>query len=462
MNLASGYELGSSNVVDITVDMDTRLRSAYCIGSSGSGKSSMLEIWVVQDIQDNVGFTCFDVEDRLSVRVLRHLRDAGREPVVIDPTLGHLPLNILYVPPGIHPHTVVEGVLQAFKRAWFASWGERLEDLLRHSLMLLQERGLTLGELPRLLSNHAFRERVAESSQDERCHLYFLDHLRNVPQREWRVWVESTRNKVAAFMDNPFLAPSLSCEGCLDFTAIMDDGVPLIVNLPEAKLGDSGKLFGMLIVSKLFQGALRRKEGARPHIIYADEFQNFATRSFLDLVTRSRKRGVGSVLAHQTTHQPPFDQNPEFLSAILGTTAIHVVMQVGREDAERFAKEVFTTSGTAVKRRQKQWPWGDVGEPKFYSVQEEREMQMQELERQRQRESFIKIRGKDQHRVYVAEAYDLPEPVSTKEEAQTLAAGRVEALGVPLEAIQGAQEARIAKFSPGHRLRRPTRGVPLE
>ena len=98
-------------------------------------------------------------------------------------------------------------------------------------------------------------------------------------------------------------------------------------------------------------------------------------------------------MAHQTINQPPFDQNPEFLSTILGTTAVHVVMQVGREDSERFAKELFPTSGTTPKRRKKHWLWGDFGDPQFYSVVEERELQYQELEQQRQREMFIKIKS---------------------------------------------------------------------
>ena len=455
MNLAHGHELGKDKLQDISVSITTRLRSIYVCGSSGAGKSAMLETWIHQDIREGTGFALFDVEDRLTERILRHLVDAGRTPVVIDPAIGPTPLNVLAVPDGVHPHTVVEGVLQAFKRAWFAEWGPRLEDLLRHSLIAFVEAKLTLGELTHFLSNQAWRERVAEASEDARVRSYFLDHLRNVPAREWRTWVESTRNKVAAFTDNPFIAPCLSSDDCLDLLDIMDSGKPLIINLSEKTLGDSGKLLGMLLVSRLFQAALRRKPGARPFIIYADEFQNLASKSFVDLVTRSRKRGVGSVLAHQTTHQPPFDKNPEFLSAILGTTAVHAVMQVGREDAERFAKEIFPTSGTEAKRRKKHWLWGDFGDPQFYSVTEEREQQMLELEHMLQRELYLKVKDDKGTQIYVAQAYDLPEPSSTAEEAEALAQAQIQTSGYTVEGVVALQAARIARFSPQRRAARP-------
>ena len=180
MKLAYGHELGKNKNQDISVSLETRLRSMYAVGSSGSGKSSWMAGLIQQDIHDDVGFALFDVEDRLSDLTLRYLCDAGKKPVVIDPSLGPVPLNILDVPPGIHPHTVIEGVLQAFRRAWFDAWGPRLEDLLRHSLMALVEAKLTFGELVHFLSNQAFRDRVAELSEDDRVHSYFLDHLRNL------------------------------------------------------------------------------------------------------------------------------------------------------------------------------------------------------------------------------------------------------------------------------------------
>jgi len=226
------------------------------------------------------------------------------------------------------------------------------------------------------------------------------------------------------------------------------------VNLPESVLGDSGKLYAMLLVSKLYQAALRRPEGSRPFIVYADEFQNFATRSFIDLATRSRKRGVGSVMANQSIDQPPFNENRGFISTITSTVGTLVVMRVGRSDAEYFAPRVFPASGTQPKQSSQHWLWGEWWEKNQprYSIQEEREHQMKLLEEQQQRECYIRTGGS----TFVCEAYSVPEPMSTDEEGRQLAAAQLSRLGVSEEAIRAAQEARVARFNPRQCRRRLT------
>lgn len=127
-------------------------------------------------------------------------------------------------------------------------------------------------------------------------------------------------------------------------------------------------------------------------------------------------------------------------------------MQVGREDAERFAKEIFPVSGTSVKRQKEHPLWGEHGEPTFYSVTEEREQQMRELEEQHQRECYIKVKDEDGTSVFAAEAFETPKAISTEGQAQSLAEQRIRTLGVSLEDIQAAHEARLARFSPRRKL----------
>lgn len=432
MKLAYGHPFGSHSARDIPIKPEERVKSVYVIGSSGSGKSSLLETWVHQDIHDGVGFAVFDVEDRLAPAVLAHT-----DAVVIDPAKHITPLNILSVPEGLHPHTVVEGCVQTFQRYWFDSWGPRSEDIVRNAVTLLIEMGMTLGELPMLLNNQAFRERVANASENEQTRLFFLDHLRGITSREYRTWIEAVRNKVSAFMSNPFIAPCLTTTDCLNLQELMDEGRPLVVNLNEGVLGDSGRILGALLISRFFQEALRRKS-TKPYILYLDEFQTLTTRSLLDLITRTRKRGLGCVLAHQTTSQPPFDRNPDFISTILSNVSTLVVMRVGREDAERFAKELFPAHGVHAKRRKKHWLWGDYGDPQFYSVQEEREQQMNELMEQHQREALIRLSGE----TFIAEAYDVPE------RPERASQGLPGPASPTLEEVTAMHEERIARFRP--------------
>lgn len=397
---------------------------------------------LAQDSANGVAYALFDIEDRLTDPAASYLTEAKRDFLLIDPTNTDyvVPLNVLHVPQGIHPYTVVEGVLGAFRRAWPDAWGPRLEDLLRNCLRLLMEHNCTLGELLELISNDAFRAKMVKESKNQRTKLFFEGHLKGITSREYRTWIESTRNKVSALMSNPFIAPALSAETCIDPLHFMDNGIPILVRVTESVLGDSGRLLAMLIVALLYQAALRRAPGSRPFYIYADEYQNLATRAFLDLCTRSRKRGVGSVVAHQSIFQPPFDKNPEYVSTMLANTAVQVVFQVGREDAERFAKEIFPATGTQPKRRAKHWLWGDYGPPQFYSIQEEREAQCRELETQKQRECFIKIRKHSGFQVYAAEVHQTPEPISAWEYDASK-------YGIPINTVREGYKQRIARFA---------------
>jgi hypothetical protein len=400
-----------------------------------------------QDAVQGQAFGIIDVEETLSESCLGYLEHLGVEPervVVCDPTATEatLPLNFLHVPEGAHPHVVIEDLVFAMRRAWADVWGPRLDDILRHSLALLQEHRLTLAELPLLLSDKKFRETLAEQSKDERLRLFFISHLGNVPAREWRVWIEAVRNKASAFAGNPFVTPMIAADTCVDFRSIMDEGKFLVVNLPERVLKDSGKLLGMMLVTRIYAAALQRPEGSLPWFLYADEFQSIASRSFLDLVTRSRKRGVGVIVAHQNLTQPPFDRDPGFLDTVLANCATQCFFSVGRTDAERLAKEVFPATGTIPKKtKKKDALWGGDEVQSFYSVSEEREHAIHEMETQQPRECFIKLKGGD---TYVATTYDLPEAG----DGSDLARASVRLHGVPPESIVARRIERLASLTP--------------
>jgi hypothetical protein len=451
--LGRGYRLGDGpeRSQDVSIPSELRRRSSYTCGQAGSGKTSLFKTETHQDVQAEQGFALIDVEDTLGPDVLAYLAEALAEPrrvVVVDPTRTEaaVPLNPLYVPPGVHPHTRVEDVLASCRRAWWDSWGARLEDILRHSLTLFVELKLTLAELPRFISDGEFRKRCVAASADPDTRLFFEGHLGGIRPSEYRTWVESTRNKIDAFVGNPFIRPMIAAETCLDFRALMDRGDWFILLLPDRVLRDSGKLLGMLCVSMIFSAALQRPEGSSLWPVYADEYQTVASRGFVDLITRARKRGIGVSVAHQSLSQPPFDRDPAFVDTMLSNCAVQCYFQMGRKDAERLAPEVFPITGTQVKRRKKHPIWGDFGDPTFYSVQEEKEHAIGQLEHQKPREFFVKIKGDQGTEVWVCETYDVPECSATEDDVEQLVIGSLANHGVSLEAIQKAQIARLARF----------------
>lgn len=94
-------------------------------------------------------------------------------------------------------------------------------------------------------------------------------------------------------LKNIFASP----ENKLDFRKVMDEGKILLVKLPKGKLQEEIMGFlGAMFVTKMFQSAMGRqsvsKSERRPFFLYVDEFQNFATETFNEILSEARKYGL--------------------------------------------------------------------------------------------------------------------------------------------------------------------------
>jgi len=427
LRLGQGYPIDEHprSQHDIAIDDRHRLKSIYCIGDSGSGKTRIAESWIMQDINAVRGFGLLDNQGWAYRRTIAHLLHAFIDPqhpikdqlerlsslvVLVEPvaTDSRIPLNVLASHPGYHPHTITEQTLFAFRSAWADSWGPRLEDILRNCLALLQEHNLTLMELPKLLMNDDYRAMLAERSEHPILRQFFLEHLEGITKKEYRYWIESTRNKANEFVSNPYLVPMVSHDDCFDFQQAMDLGQIVLIYLPKRHLHDSGSLMGKLILSRLFIAALNRDEWdpeLKNWYLYVDEFQDFATSTMLDMVTQTRKRGIGLHLFHQNMLQPPFDKDHGFLETVLSNCHTHVYFRLSHRDAQRLAPEMFTATGDKVKRRRRHWLWGEYGEPRFWTVQEEWQHYYAELENQQPKECYVQLKGAPDPRPYISQAF---------------------------------------------------------
>jgi DNA helicase HerA-like ATPase len=110
--------------------------------------------------------------------------------------------------------------------------------------------------------------------------------------------------------------------------------------LSKGKIGqDNANLLGALLVSRIQFYALQRakipNEKRRPFYLYVDEFQNFATGSFEEILSESRKYKLGLNLTHQFTGQLPED----LLKAVYGNVGTIITFALGAPDAKELAKE---------------------------------------------------------------------------------------------------------------------------
>jgi hypothetical protein len=223
-----------------------------------------------------------------------------------------------------------------------------MEHVLRNSLYALLERdGSTLPDILRLYADDKFRKSFVRDIRNDVVREYWISEFDNYPARLRAEAVMPIQNKLGALLSDPMLFRILVApQTDIRFRRLMDDGKILLVNLSKGRIGeDSAHLLGGLIVSTIGLAAFTRAdapaEARLPFILHLDEFQNFTTLAFVNMMSELRKYGVGLTLAHQHLHQ----LEPDILHAVLGNAGTLISFRVGAEDAPYLAREFQPTFG---------------------------------------------------------------------------------------------------------------------
>lgn len=317
----------------------------YILGKTGTGKSTLLEALMLDDIRKGFGFGLLDPHGDL-VKRIRSLIPAERRDDIIDfdaadpaQPYGFNPLA--NVPPEKRP-LACSGLIQVFKHLWSDSWGPRLEHILRNSLLsLLDYPEANFSDILKLLSDKNFRKEVAPFIQNEQIREFWTKEFDKYPERLRAEAISPIQNKVGAFLAHPLLQRILTKpEKPLSLRKIMDEGKIMLVNLAKGSIGeDTSNLLGSLLISRFDLAALSRsnipEEERLDYTLYLDEFHNFTTQSLVLMLSELRKYRLSLVLAHQYLTQ----LEPSIKDAILGNVGTIIVFRIGAGDAELFAQE---------------------------------------------------------------------------------------------------------------------------
>ncbi|HZR84223.1 MAG TPA: TraM recognition domain-containing protein [Candidatus Binatia bacterium] len=324
-----------------------RLFHIYAIGKTGTGKSTLLETFMRDDLRAGHGFALVDPHGDLVERVFAAVPEERKDDVVyfnVADRGTQLAFNPLGAVPFANRSLVASGMLEVFRKLWADSWGPRLEHILRNALLaLLDQENPTLADILRLLTDDDYRRGVGQRIENPMVRAFWLREYPGYPDRFRAEAIAPIQNKVGAFLANPLLYEILNGkrEG-LDLRRIMDEGKILLVNLAKGKIGeDTANLLGSLLVSAIGNAAFSRADipetGRRHFWVYLDEFQNFTTLSLANMLSELRKYRVGLVLAHQYLSQLA----PEIRDAIIGNVGTIISFRIGLADAEIIAREFY-------------------------------------------------------------------------------------------------------------------------
>lgn len=315
----------------------------YMIGKTGTGKSTLLETLVRQDIMAGRGFALLDPHGDLAEKVRAAIPEERRNDLidfyVPDTGLGFNPLA--RVPSEKRP-LVAAGLLEVFRKIWADSWGPRLEHIFRNCLLtLLDQPDATLADVLRLFNNSAFRSHAITHIKNGRVRDFWLREYAKYPARFQVEAIAPIQNKVGAFITDPKLQRILTQpRSSFDLREVMDEGKILIVNLSKGRIGeDASALLGALLVAMIaFAGQSRADlplEDRRDFYLYLDEFHTFTTEGLAGMLAELRKYHVNLILAHQYLTQLELPVR----DAILGNVGTTIAFRLGLPDAEILAKE---------------------------------------------------------------------------------------------------------------------------
>ena len=324
-----------------------RLFHLYAIGKTGTGKTTLLETLIRQDIEAGRGCALIDPHGDLVERIAGWVPAGRREDLLYlnapdaAQQFGYNPLK------RVHPNAIplaASGLLEAFKKHWADAWGVRMEHILRNAIYALLEMGdATLPDVLKLLSDKAYRKAVTDKMSNEQVKTFWTKEFE---QYSWRYRADAIapiQNKIGALLADPLMRRILTTpDRALHFRRIMDKRQILLVNLARGRIGeDSASLLGSLLVTTIGLAAFSRAnvaETARPDFfLYMDEFQNFTTLSVATMISELRKYHIGLILANQ--HLSQLDE--EVRDAVLGNVGTLIAFRVGPQDAALLGREMI-------------------------------------------------------------------------------------------------------------------------
>ena len=326
---------------------DDRLRHMYLIGKSGTGKSTLFESMVSQDIANGAGVGVLDPHGELIERVLEYIPENRIDDVIyFDPSDSEKPvgLNLLEINDPSQKNLMASALVSAIKHHFDYSWGPRLEYLLNYCILtLLEVPGTTMLGITRLLEDDNYRKYILHFVKDPLVIKFWEQEYKAMKGNQKLVTeaVAPIQNKVNRFLASTTIRNILGQKNSsIDIWDAMNEGKILLMNLSKGRIGeDNANLLGALMVSRIQFMALQRvklpPETRRPFYLYVDEFQNFATGSFESILSESRKYALGLYLTHQYTHQLPED----LLKAVFGNVGTIATFSLGAPDARVLANE---------------------------------------------------------------------------------------------------------------------------
>ncbi|MCX6725981.1 MAG: type IV secretion system DNA-binding domain-containing protein [Candidatus Shapirobacteria bacterium] len=325
-----------------------RRRHMYIIGKTGTGKTELLRDLILQDIRAGKGVCLIDPHD-LAEDLLQYIPPERAEDVIyFDPSDTERPLgfNLLEAETEQQKHMVTSAIINLMYKLYdpykTGIIGPRFEHAIRNAMLtVMSEPGSTFIEIVRCLTDTNFVEELLPKVKDPMVRRYWTDQIAQTSDFHKSEVLDYIVSKFGRFVTNMMMRNIIGqSKSAFDFRKVMDEGKILIINLAKGKIGEENSNFlGLLIVPQILAAAMSRanvpEDQRRDFYLYVDEFQNFATPDFAQILSEARKYHLNLTVANQFIGQ----MDDEIKNAVFGNIGTLMAFRVGVNDASYLQRE---------------------------------------------------------------------------------------------------------------------------
>ncbi len=323
---------------------DDRRRHLYILGQTGTGKSEFMMSLAAQDILNGKGLAFIDPHGDAVEELLRIVpKERAEDVIYFDPADDDRPmgLNILEAENEQGKHMAVNSFIGLLYKLYDPNHsgiiGPRLERAVRNVMLTaMAEPGNSMIEVLRLLIDPEFVKTKLDIIDDPLVRDYWTKEIAQTSDFHKSETLGYFVSKFDRFVTEKRMRNIIGqSQSAFNFRRIMDDGKILLVNLAKGKLGDENSQFlGLILVPRILIAAMSRAdmpmEERRDFYLYVDEFQNFSTPDFAQILSEARKFRLSLTVANQFISQ--IDE--KIRDAVFGNVGSMVTLRSGSDDAQ--------------------------------------------------------------------------------------------------------------------------------
>lgn len=345
--------------VPVHLALDDRMRHMFVMGQTGTGKSTLLEHMILQDIGAGRGLCVVDPHGELVDEILGKIPpERIGDVIIVDPLdYGHpVGLNLIEWSTIQERDFLIDELMNLFDRMYDLkiTGGPVFEQYFRGAIRLLTGDKPRTDFVPNLLEmelvflDSTFRRYLLSTTKEQSVIDFWKSaedaggdiQLRNIvpyiTSKLTRLFSDVTVRRIIGQSKTTF-----------SFRDVVDGGRILLVKTGKGRFGRLvSSLLSGIIVTRI-QVAIMSRAGQRPgdrrdFFLYVDEFQNLVSESFGEMLDEVRKYRLGLILANQYADQllrSDGGKSINLLTSVLGNVGTKILFRTGSKDAEMLGTE---------------------------------------------------------------------------------------------------------------------------